>query len=530
MATVSAAIELDVTNGLIIVEDTTDYAGQGLDPAFAAGYISIYGVALYDNIGGVTPDILPASSLFNTSTIPLPLDTEGNAKQGEYILTYVVIDDEDGTQTFTFSKTFTLEYTPPAICIDATYSCTSSTLTSTDVTNYGNAVITRVHTITPPAIGIAPTFAPYPPQTVSGNINVYSGITTGVWQCSIVTDITVTFASDFTLLQTVGGEKAIDITCDTALCKITCCLYKLRASAASLLRTNGANNPYYQNLANQINEVEQLVVFFLLAEKCGDATKLAYYLAEIKRVSGCDDTCDCSGGGNVPIIASTANTGTYNVDSPDNSIDVVTEIVGNLTTFHIEVSQDIQNIINNFYNAVVTSADGSVTVTTTTVGNVNTYDLSVDVATGGSNRYYALGRIYHNPAWATPGQPQWLFEATQEQITGNVFKTPTYGFGNHNPNVLTDFCVLGISAFWITPAVNKFTAQSNVMKYTNGSDISFVKSCEAEVFYYDFTTGTITVRLWNPSKSGAPLLLSDLDTSLEYFIQISIHADDAIIP
>jgi len=526
---VSAALELNVIDGLIVVEDTTDYAGQGLDITLAVGRISVYGVALYDNLGGITPDIVPNSSVYNTSTIDLPLDSDGNAEQGEYILTYVVL--YNGVTTYTFNKTFTLEYTPPEVSIDTTYSCTASTLTSTDVTNYGTASIDRVHTITPPALGPAPTFAPYPAQTVTGNINTYSGITTGTWQASVVTDITVTFDADFTLVQTIGGENTIEIACDTALCRITCCLYTMRARAQASLRHKGPNNPYYQDLANQINEVEQLIVYYLLAEKCGNSTKTAYYLSEIQRVSGCDDSCDCSGGGTIPIIPASGSTGTYNVDSPNGTIDVTTEIVGNLTTFHIEVSETIIDIINNFYNTVVTSDDGSVTVVATTVGQVTTYDLSVNASSANSNRYYGLVRIYHNPAWATPGQPQWLIGITDEQMTGITFQTPTIGFGNTVPNALTDFAVIGVSDFWATgvPANSEFTCQANIMSYTDGSDISYVKDTEAEIFIFDFTTATFTARLWNPSKSGAPLVLSDLDTTIDYYLQISIHADDAIV-
>jgi len=529
MATVSAALNLDVINGLVVVEDTTDYVGQGLDPALAQGFISIYGVVLYDNIGGVTPDILPDIDVFNTSTINLPLDSDGNAAQGNYVLTYVVI--YDGDITYTFSKTFTLQYEPPEIAIEATYSCTSSTLTSTDITNYGTATISRVHTITPPTLGPAPTFAPYPPQTVAGNINTYSGITTGLWQCTVVTDITVAFADDFTLTQTLGGEEPVDITCDTALCKITCCLFNLRSDAVAMERRSGVNNPYVQQLNAKISEVEQLITFYLLAERCGSTTKTAYYLAEIKRVSGCDDTCDCSGGGTIPIIPASGNTGTYNVDSPNLTIDVVTEIVGNLTTFHIEVSDTIIDIINNFFNTNITSTDGSVTITKTTVGILNTFDLSVTAGSLSSNRYYGLVRIYHNPAWATPGQPQWLCSILDEQMKATIFQTPTIGFGNNNPNTLADFAVLGVSNFWATgvPADSSYTCQTNIMLYTTGIDYSSIKTTESEIYSFSLTSDDFIARLWNPSKAGAPLKLSDLDVTIDYYLQISIHADDGII-
>jgi len=536
MAIVAASLNLDAINALIHVTDTTDYVGQALDPTLAQGFISIYGVALYDNIGGVTPDILPAIDTTNTSVIDLPLDSDGNPANGQYILTYVVLYDTGGPAeaTYSFSQTFTLDYTPPTISIETEQSCTASTLRSTDATNYGTATITlRVHTITPPTVGPPPTYAPYPTQTVAGNINTYTGISTGTWQASIVSTINQVFEAGFDLDITIGGLVAVDISCDTALCTITCCLYTLRADAIALERRSGVNNPYVQQAWAKINEVEQLIVFYLLAERCGNTTKTAFYLTEIQRVSGCDENCSCSSGQIIPIIPASPTGTTYNVDSPLGTIDVVTEVTGNLTTFHIEVSEAIIDIINNFQNTDITSVDGSVTITSNTVGILTTFDLSVNASASNSNRMYIKARIYHNPAWATPGQNQWLIETFEYQNTGIALQNPVYGLGQNNPNVLTDTAVIGVSNFWATgvPVDSIFTPQSNVIKYidtTDGVDYTIIKSVEAEIYSFE-DDGTFIIRLWNPSKSGQPLLLSDLDVDLEYWLQISIHADDAIV-
>lgn len=530
----AVVLKLNKVTGFIEVSDNTDYAAQGID--FNAGD-TIYGLiqlslvvasgltqVLYANTNPPPVDIDPSTSPDNTQPIALPLDADGKILPGMYLLTYTIFGEYaiGGTFTGTFQTQQIYDYTLPEIALEKEVKCDTSQLASKDITDYGPYAapgdISRVHTIYPP---------PASGKTLSSSalpLLIYNNITTKTWTQEVVSTVLFKFNDNFQVYATLKGSDEIKVECSTDVCTALCCINK---------RINGYNwTKKYNPAAAQttfetvIMPAYQLMVQFLLAQYCGK--NASDILAELKAVTGCSGECnDC---GDVPISiipTSPAVALEYNVDSPDNSIAVDTEVIGNVTTFHIQIAEIIQNIISNFVPIDVIGGTNITVPAPTMVGGKLTFVINTTgVSTAPLNRYYARGRIYHNPLYLTPGQPQFLFEADEISIDVAKFKTPTFGFGNTVPNALTDFAVLGVSDFFAIgiDADTKYVAQANVMQYTNGSDISYVKDTEAEVFLFDLATPSFTIRLWNPSKSGAPLRLLDLSTVNDIYIQISIHA------
>lgn len=520
---------IDGVHDKLTVTDATDYVGLGLDPSLALGYIKFTGATLYDNLGGGTPDIDNGVSPDNTSDIPLPRETDGSIKNGTYYLTYQVIYNGVEADGFTYERPFVLDYTSPIVQITLDVDCTNSRLTSRDVTVYPATceLESRVHTIQPPVLsGLSN-------QVTSAASNVYQGITTGPWQSAVESTILTRFEPPtvFLLEETIRGFQIPEggvITCDTTLCKVLCCLIEIKQQRETARCDYGVNNPTYIALDNKVKAITENITYFYAAERCADTVKAALFLSEIKRVSGCSDNCNCSAGKIIPIVATPGTTQNFAVDSPDLSIDVTSDVVGNLTTFHVEVAQDIIDSIKTY----VVAAGTNITVSSATVGTTTTFTVNAPNATGTpSNRYYTRGKIAWNPSWATPGQPLYLFTADELQKTGIAFKTPTYGLGTSPPALAGQIVVIGVSAFWATgvPAASKFTCQANIMQYNTGSDFTILKNVECEIFKISTSTDAFTIRLVDPSKSNAPLTFGDLNTAQVYYLQISIHADDAIV-
>ena len=367
MATIQAQLLFDEINSVIVVKDTTDYVAQGIDPANVKGYIQISGTTTYNNIGGATPDIDPAIAQENNIPIPLPLGDDGRTKQGAYTLRYVVqqtllpITDPPVIAESEFTVTVNNTYKAPEICLEQDWNCTNSTFTSEDVTQYpvNISITTTVHKILPP-LGSNKV-----EQTVNLLTNIYLGITTGTWQSYIKNTITVTLQPGVYILQDLEATKTTkDITCDTSLCKILCCINDIYAEAEAAECKSGAYvSPHIikkQKLATEY------LIRFLAAERCGNQELASQLLKELKAKTGCNDDCKCNGSQPMAIIPQATAGMMFIVDSPNNTINVTATQQGNTITYHLELPAAIVAIINSLVPIVVEadpSSAGIITVT-----------------------------------------------------------------------------------------------------------------------------------------------------------------------
>jgi len=540
-ATPNAVIlRLDKINSVITVADNTDYAAQGIDFGSGdtiGGYIKITlndgtGVStIYDNpTSSGVPDIDPDVSPDNTIPISLPLNADGTLKTGEYTLIYTidvhiesVVDDYESSLT----QTIIYDYALPEICLSKELKCATSQLASQDITDYGIYLtsITRAHTLYPPAASGKANY------TANLSLIVYTNIVTKTWTQECKSTCVFLYEGWFEVYAELAGSNEIVVECATDICNIKCCIDKRVRAYKDAKCSNPAKAQ--KDYDNYIMPAMLAFNQFLLANYCGNQTGAASKLAEIKAILGCSGECnDCGTDEPTSVIpTSPPQQITYVVDSPDNSIEVTSETVGDVVTYHIEVSATLQDIINNLNPVNVVSTDNSVTITTSIIAGVLTYNLSVGSASSlNSNRYYARLRIYHNPAYATPGQPQYLLETEKLQMTGLALKLPTLFLGPSGPNTLLQAVVIGVSDFFagaVDPE-SMYVAQANIMEY-GATDVTTIKACEAEILTFDLTQPAFAVRLWNPSKAGTPILFGDLDTTKDLYLQLSIHADDAIV-
>lgn len=525
---------LDKVAGLIKVQDNTDYAALGVD--FNAGdsiggLITLRVIAattqsqqiLYDNTTPPPYDIVPATSPNNTIDIPLPLDSSGNILPGQYYFGYTIQGEFaiGGDITGYFELIQIYDYTFPEIKLEKQIKCDTSQLASRDITNYGIYAtdIERVHTIYPPPAS-GKTLA-----TTDLSLLIYTRICTKTWTQEVKSTVTFTFTDSFQVIALLTGSNEIVVDCSTDVCVARCCINK-RINAYNYTKDR---NPARAQIMWEtiIQPALLLMVDFLMAQYCGNPTAASALLTQIKDITGCKGECNDCGDAPIDIIPSGAAVSLeYNVDSPDDSIDVQTEVIGNVVTFHTQISDIIQNIINNLQPVNVV-AGTNITITSATVMGVLTFTVN---STGGvasiENEIVVLGQIYRNPTQPTPGgQAEYFFREIPIKLTGDGMQAPTYNLGTANPNTLSQYMVLFVTDFFtgVLDDDTPYAVNANIVRYASAGSYSQVKDIEAEIFFFDLTVPAFVVRFWNPID-GTARIFGDIIDKPDLYLKITIHA------
>lgn len=499
--------------GKVVIQDITDYAGQGVDvnTVTVAGYLKLEydsgagWVAFYNNIGGGTPDITPPSNYINAVDIAIPLDSDGLPLAAKYRFTYVVSVTDGSGESIT-TDIFDYEYTivDPEICISTTVNCAQSKNTSVDVTNYNlvNVTIeslTKVHTL-------------YPPPT-SGLSDLVSSVTTlnytpianGTWTAEIIATVIYQQADGLFVTVELNGIKEFTVTCDTKLSKVLCCLNSLDKTYNSLLTSNPSKAQVFFD--NTYQPTFRYVVLFLAAQSAGNATKAGIYYNNISEYSGCGD-CSCNDDITiVPAENTGGNNQIYNVDSPTGTVSVVTQINGSTTTFHLEVSTSILNIINNIGNLVtVVSGDDYITVTPSgSAPKVFTVTYTGPIP---HSNQQVQKRYKITPGDGAPGSAFLDLEVTEIINEGNDVSKPNVHaniLGTTSPNANTDIAILRLSNF--LTANKQYIASANLMRMsdTNFGEPLDMQDIEVEILWFDpaSVTGYVVIRLYSNSTGQA---------------------------
>lgn len=530
LTTVSTRTTLNNATQQIIVEDTTDYAAQGvpLDGTWPiAGRISIYLTSasgtstVYDNLAGVNPDIDPNAGLTNTIPISLPLDSDGNAKLGTYTVTYTVTGQDNLGNDVSVTSTATYDYdmSLPEVCLSVSINCVSSIITSYDETDYGSYAtnIARVHTLYPPPAS--------PMAVVTGTTSVLNAgpnIYDTTWTQGVVSTVTYTFPDGLLAVIELEGSREFGVTCDVGLGRIFCCLEKLQKRYDNALCQNPVKAAaMYEDTIKPTNEA---MLMYKSALDAGATNSAAYWYAQIIARSGCGEDCGCSADGPQQIYPAFASVGQFIVDSPDNSIAVIPEVNGTITTFHIQVSAAIQNLIANLFSTTVSTGTPSyLTITPSGTGSNRNYNIDFvpTAITGASNA--CVKRFVINPSLDLTAD---FIEFTQDNLVNQGTKISNVGsqtvlLGTTVPNQSTDVAVFIISGVLVT-GTDPISVSANVMGSNTVLSYTNTKNLEAEILFVNTTTGVIYVRLYNP-QTGQPYTLGDLASGTFDNIYISFN-------
>lgn len=538
----TSILDKNSTPSKLIVQDTTDIAAL-----ITAGYsnfgiflrltfTSVSGtITVYDNINGSVADIIyPATD--NSNTIALPLQANGNLAFGTYSVTaqYQYLD-EFGTDFSTeVSSAYEYTWTPPNAEISYRINLPASNITSIDVTNYGGQIVTmtRVHTISPPGNAQLPPLN-LPPISTSLATNVYQNITTGTWGVKIVSVVTYQFITTATgmnwqVIDVVSGCTEFLVFSDVNLNALLCCLDNIKKRYQRLLLTNPVSAN--QLMEEKIQPIMMNLTFYAAYVQAGCLDKAAAAIEQIKEISGCGE-CACGGDEcPTPIPAIVPQNNFYDVDSPDQSITVTSDVIGNTTVFHVEISQTIIDQISS--KTYIVNGTSPITVATTVSPDGKT--ITYTVGTSRPIPYVQnLAVIKVTIAFVSTA-----WEVTMEEIFTDPQLAIVDDFANHTiawyTNPVSDGDVVSFIYSDFFTAVQTFVANAqinNVFTETSlGNFITAIKTqntIEANIpWIEDDGTGKgnkIAVRLYNPVQ-GEILRFGDLNQEQTYVVHVRVQA------
>jgi hypothetical protein len=171
--TLSFITYFDINQRKFRIQDTTNYAGQGIDINNVKGILKLTtprGV-VYNTQTYTTPDVTPATSLYSP-WIPLPQNQAGFILAGAYSVQYSV---QDVTTISTQTNNYTYSFIVPEVIITQTPDGYNSTFESRDDTVYGTYTsLIRTHTVIPPS-GSPLSTTSNSNQTIDYSPNIWSG-------------------------------------------------------------------------------------------------------------------------------------------------------------------------------------------------------------------------------------------------------------------------------------------------------------------------------------------------------------------
>ena len=517
---VSFTTEFDRVSNTIVLTDTTDYAAQG----FLLGVnTTIYGyikvtydtgsgtVTVYNGWPSPPPPPFVSSDVENVgptiqynTTINLPLTTQGLPIPAQYKVEYIVYAII-GLASFNDTAVNIYDYNlvDPHICIETSVNCFNSALQSTDDTNYeitnGNVqTIVRQHTLYPPPASGLMQMGPV------NQVNlIYTNIYTGTWTAEVISTVTYLMNDGLIVTAQYSGVKEFTVSCDTSLSEILCCLINLQKEYNALECKNAIKAAIFKT--SKLDPVLQHLVMFLAAQSAGNQSKMACEYEALVKVSGCGKDCGCEDS-TPQIVTPAGSAATYVVDSPSGNIVVTTTIAGNITTFSLDLSPAILAQLSSLGNITVsTNTPAFITINQTGLApNIN-YAVDFNPASITANLNIIEKRIVIDPTINVAGN--YLAFTVNNLITqGPKFRNASdhvLQLGvNSIPNTINDEAIFKIYDFLVTPS-DVFTACTNIMRFVESFSPSLGTPIFSEVYFVDNGTGTLYLRLIEPTNNSA---------------------------
>lgn len=276
----------------------------GDDPA-TDFYVGITGPGAYE------VKAYPASPDNNGSTfvtaISIPLDSNGNFLQGDYIF-HLRADGTGGSGTdVEDTKTFCLSFVLKSVALSVVPDCYSKSLVITDETEYPTGTVVRAITVSTPTIAGEEDVADVVYSTeesiidmVRSSGNAYSGVSYSISGEATVTTSEIEDDWEFGYeLSYTGLTTTALIRCDTDACGIINCVNTtIQALISKACKVGGfAKLPTHE--ADKMVEIQTYLAMYNYYNQCRDNTNALIYYDLLKALTG---DCDCGTDG-VTVIA-----------------------------------------------------------------------------------------------------------------------------------------------------------------------------------------------------------------------------------
>lgn len=361
-----------LTSGSIRVTDTTDWAGQGIDPAdveigwgFQAPDGNVYAAPATGESWNIFPDTQ------EWEEFPLPQSSDLTVQQGDYIVTviYYIGGPVDSGTYEPDATTHNLCTDTPTLCIETNANCLNLVVSATDDTEWEDAgwtVDSRAMTLQYPSSTFHADITGAGPTISTSGEPIWSG----TWTAT--TTVTVTKDGFTTTLTTV---KQFQVSCDLDGCRLVCMLKNKYADYEKAWARGDQRR--VDEIKADLAQMSWLSVMIQGSIGCGDDTFVDTLITKFKQVgaggnsAGCECCDDCTEPRMLVPIWGSSGTMWTPVAGPNMTI------TPGVNTYTFAVSTSFANLVGSLYNTEVVSTDSSVNVTDSTVGIVKTFDLEV---------------------------------------------------------------------------------------------------------------------------------------------------------
>jgi hypothetical protein len=288
-------------------------------------------------------------------------------------------------------KVFSYCYKRPVVDILHEVSCSYSTLTSTDNTNYNAeingvptqpTVLTRTHSVSAPLGSGFGNIADSPDK-----IRMFGGIWTKQWQTAISTyleyNVSLWGTTPWVVItDTVGGNDAIDVNCSSCLCNLQTCMVNVYNQ---WIAAQGTSQVLAEALGRDVLRLNALYVQYIQNERCGtDNTGICEEMASILKGRDCecgvveDDQSKLveSVDGITPYVGLVEGVLTYPFAFESNqmgTLEIPSPIEGTIEYINYTVTQEIESTDD----ALVQLAIGNTDIATTTIAKGTVYGTSL---------------------------------------------------------------------------------------------------------------------------------------------------------
>jgi hypothetical protein len=271
----------------------------------------------------------------------------------------------------------------------------------------------------------------------------------------------------------------------------------------------------------------EAMVMYNAALTAGNASSASFYYNQTIQVSGCGEDCGCTGSTPQVVNPSAGVTNIVIVDSPDNSISVTPVIVGNTTTYEIQVSSTIQTALSALKNtAITTTTPSTLNITSSTAGNTVTYNIDY-VAPPSLNISIWRLRIENFFTGANPYMNFFKYNVVSYGSNFVPVGSAQFLLGSGANNVATDYAEVVVpmgGLVSLAGAPYNFTVSAEIQGTGNTGVPGGLYNLEVQVYSKDNVAGSFTLRFVNPI-TGVPYTLQglkNLGTITNSYIELAI--------
>lgn len=398
------------TYGKFVLEDTTDYAGEGIADADVIGFwrIDFPDGAFY--LGNFSSPDIDGGTSFVFDTLSLPLDANGEVIQGTYTFSYYIQvsgavqpgDYSNVGNTYNFCpviipRSMTEPIEGAAGSIQVEVNCFCLNLTATDSTDVGVPTTdTRVFTLyPPPSLGL-------PDYTTNSANFTYSFSYTGGYEINLNRLLTYV-TGIFTYTVRIDSSVYKNVQCDRDLCGLISCLNQYRERTLTRAGEFGGffNLPKVE--LDKWIRINSAILAYDNNLKCQNWEEADTIYSELTNLLSCICSCNeeddtprlvnpyCSGGGsndNIVIVAAGAgitvsaivvgDTTTYTVAVQQALLDQIAENTTNITNLTTIVNNILAGSVGNNYRLI----ENDTTLVGTPANNSETTLLSETLTAG----------------------------------------------------------------------------------------------------------------------------------------------------